>query len=340
MKASRSALAAVAALLFTVPCGAQQTGSDYAIPVGKVSGATLLPVTVPYTLDSGLMVVRATVGQSDEQLAVIDTSLPTCLVTPALASSLRLLTENTTEVQTLYGAIRVPMAHPQGLKVGGLVMTDVGMGAESPLEVLSSRRPAKGPAIWIGGSALSALTVTIDPVAKTITFADTRAQLPKKALVVPFKVQNGRIVLEVRANDSVSFSAVLSTGCTGTLLPAHVITALKLKDAATIAIQHPNGRPGTAAVVDLDELSIGQVKIPAVPAVYLHSDQPASKDELGVIGTDVLGEYRVTIQYALRKIAFEPLTAPDPVATAVKPDRRNGDIDMKTNPKRGFPRTP
>lgn len=307
------------ASFLAVACGAAraqqppQTGNSLgaAWDAGRIAPETLLPATIPFTFSDGLITVKAAVGDGAQQMAAVATALPICVIQPEAENTQALKVFGSRDVPTLYGPLAAQDAGKQRLTVFQVVATDVPCAVCDLYAGLSSKKSAAKPMIWLGYSFLGAAQVTIDPMQHQMTFRKAGTPFPKKAIIVPFELDNGRIEVEVKVDGRKPIPALVDTTAVGTLLPAEEGKALKLPSVAVYTASHPNGKKGKVTAVDLKELNIGRVRVNGVGALFF-SEGDADGLDAGpaIIGTDVLLRFRVTIDYSQRKMAFEALQAP------------------------------
>ncbi len=324
----RSILWALAFATACISSGAQPPGSGNAPAsswdTGQIAPETLLPATVPFTFVDGLLSVKATLADGTQQMAVIATALPICIVQPEVAQTQSLKVFGTRDVPTLYGPLSAQDAGKQRITIFQVVANNVPCAVCDLYAGLSSKKTSEKPMIWLGYSLLGAAQITIDPLQHQLTFRKAGTPLPKKASIIPFELKDGRIDVQVKFNGRKPVPALVDTTAVGTLLPTEEGRALKLPTVAVYNASHPNGKKGRVTVVDLKELSIGAAKVNQVPALFV-SEGDADGLDTGpaVIGTDVLLRFRVTIDYSMKKMALEPVRQPgDTVAPSAETPSR------------------
>ncbi|MGC8666531.1 MAG: retroviral-like aspartic protease family protein [Chthonomonadales bacterium] len=320
------------ALVFAAACGtcwAQQPSgpapsSAPTWDVGRIAPETLLPATIPFTFSDGLIIVKAALGDGTEQRAAVATALPLCIVQPELAQTQSLKVFGSRDVPTLYGPLAVQDAGKQRLTLFQVVANDVPCGVCDLYAGLSSKKSVGKPMIWLGYSFWGAAQITIDPAQHQLTFRKAGTPLPKKAFIIPFDLNDGRIEVQVKANGRKPIAALVDTTAVGTLLPAAEGRALRLPSVAVYTASHPNGKKGKVTAIDLKELSIGSAKVNQVPALFV-SEGDADGLDVGpaIVGTDVLLRFRVTIDYSMKKMALEAIQRPqESVVTSGEPPTR------------------
>src|SRR5438128_4644671 len=86
--------------------------------VGTVASAAALPATIPYSIQDGLIRIKAAVGNEQTQDAVIATGTQLSLITAGAASKLAIQNQGVVDLATLSGIARVPATQPQTLQIG------------------------------------------------------------------------------------------------------------------------------------------------------------------------------------------------------------------------------
>ncbi len=303
---------ASAAMLFTTtPITSALAQGAGSFTAGQLLQTSQMPDLIPFSVENGLIIVKAVVGDGLAESAIIDTGLPTCFIGPEYAAKRAMKPTGLRDAQILDRSVRVVGVPVQSVRINRVVISTVAFNMFDLFKHLSATPPKDAPLVWIGSSALAALSLTIDPQLQRLMLRPAGAPLPPNSTVVPFELKDGRIWIDVKVNGKKSFSALVDTGSVGTLLPASVAKALTLIPAATMPITHPDGKEGKVSAVELADLAIGGLKVTDVQAIYIEQGSKDGFDpEFGIIGNDVLLRYRITIDYAQKKIAFEKLAAP------------------------------
>lgn len=271
----------------------------------------VLPFTVPFEVWEGLLVIDAGIGSGRNQRAVLHTGLPHTVVTASLAHNRGLKAGETQQLPTLYGPMRTEAATIPLLRLGTLSFADIPARIGDLLRHHTGKSITDAPEIWLGASTLQLAAVTFDPAAGAVVFSKPLSAVPKGATVVPFELKDGRIVVEAKAGGK-RFPAVVDTASVSTLVPPEAGKAIAKNSPVTQPIRHPNGKSALAGLLQLKEISIGKLKVAPVSALYLAGGDSGGMDPaLGAIGTDILLRYRVTIDYAGKRLVFEkPLPTP------------------------------
>src|SRR5688572_26037647 len=237
---------------------------------GTVSSAAALPSSTTYSLQEGLIVIKVRVGTGIPQDAVLATGLPLSLITPDLATKQSIQGQGIFDLATLSGPARVQNSPPQPMTIGRVAVDNVPLGIFDLYTHLSSRPLPGSPAVWLGWSALGSLSITIDPEKREITFNPPSAPAPRKAMVFPFELQDGRMYVQAKLNGHRALRMLVDTASVGTLIPADAARALRLPELATLPIKTSGGKEARVTAVSLNELSFaGGVKIKDLKALYI-----------------------------------------------------------------------
>src|SRR5687768_16921136 len=95
---------------------------------GTVAASGGLPSTISYSLQDGLIVVKARIGTGVPQDAVLATGLPLSLINPDLATKQSIPSQGVFDLPTLGGPARVLSSRPQQFTIGRLMVDNVPIG--------------------------------------------------------------------------------------------------------------------------------------------------------------------------------------------------------------------
>jgi hypothetical protein len=287
---------------------------------GQIALGSLLPASLPYRLNQGMIQVKIAIADGIPQDAVIATGLPLTVVSPALAVKQSLKAGAVIDLPTLLGPVKAASLPSQSLHLGRLLLSGVPLAVFDLSAHLSSKGLKEPPSIWLGTSALGGVVATIDPERQVVVLAAPTAPLPNVAVKVPFELRNGRIYLQVKFNDQKATECLLDTTAAGSLLPADICKALKLTPLTTFPTTNADGKPIKVSAIEIPLVSIGALNVKDVQAVYVSEGVDTRADAgTAVLGNDILLQYRVTIHYPQRILAFEAIKAPG-TAVAVQPN--------------------
>jgi predicted aspartyl protease len=298
-------------LFLLIPFGLTSLTHAGNAQTGQPAPRASLPLSVPYETWNGLIVLKVAVRDGKPQSAILNTALSLCLATPTCALTSGIQQDISRDIDVLDRSVRITGAKPVTLHLDKLTMDGVDFGIFDLVAYLSSQKMPDAPPLWLGNSALAGFAVTIDPRQKQITFHPARSKLPAGAVIVPFELKDGRIWVEVRVNGKKTFRALLDTASVGLMIPARIASTLNLPPGAVVQTILPSGKEGKVTSVRLGEVALGDAKEKDVAALYVSEGAPDGfNSNLGILGTDFLLRYRVTIDYGQRKIALENLPPP------------------------------
>jgi hypothetical protein len=322
--------------------------------VGQLATQNQLPVTAPYGLVNGTIVLQASIKDNIPLNAVMATSLSICMIKPEIAQSQGVESGDLTKFTSLFGLRTISGAKPQIVHVGKATVNAVPMGMFDPLEALSGRKEANlsMPSLWLGNSFLGVFTVFIDPEKQEVSLKSITSTMPSKATIVPFEIDNGRLIILVKAA-GVSFKAIVDTTSMGTFLPERAAREAKIVPDATMNVTGPEGKKGVVGIGTVSELTVGDISIPLPRVLFAKEGNAGGMDpDLGILGNDFLLRHKVTISYSQGRIAFEKIsgnavtgagttkpTKPDPKTKPAEKPKKGKDAPPAINPQTVTPPT-
>jgi hypothetical protein len=168
--------------------------------------------------------------------------------------------------------------HPLSIQTGGIP------APEAPEEAAAPESPAKPPEV-------QAVEIPLRPSS------------PKR-FEVPYRDQEGntkRVIIDVTFNDRVTAPVILDTGAHGLFLWGALPDRLGLKSGVLVGVGGITG-DGLAVWTLVDKIQIGQFWESTLPARVV---KDLSRVAQGLIGMDVLSNYKVTIDPRRKVVAFE-----------------------------------
>lgn len=301
-------LPSLALALLSFPITQRTPGADGPTPVALPKTA-LLPVTLATEIWNGVPVVRGSLNGSAERFALctglnVSTILPTVYTRLSLPATGRRL-----RIEALDYTADAALAEIQTLQVGTFVANKAEVALFDVFGKLSQSLLQDTPAACLGYSVLGAFQVTFDLAGQTIRLDRPQATLPAGAEVIPIRIRNGRIWVQMRVPGGRPFPALVDTGTIGTLIPRAVAEKLHLKPVRTLNITRSDGKAGRLGFALIPRMQIGRTEIKDARITFLASEVPESEGGFAVIGTDLLRRFRVTINYARQKMAIAPLSS-------------------------------
>ena len=282
--------------------------SPFPLPTG-----VKFPVTLPCFLWHGLPMVTGGVNEKPQQF-IVDTGLNAVTVSQKVQAALSLpLTKSRYRVIALDYASDVPAVTLQDISLGQMVFLKVEATVMNVGSMLSPHAPPDSPQCWLGTPLLSAFQITLDTKNHACLLDSPKADAPKSddALTLPLTMKSGRIFARLTAPGAKPFLMLIDTGSPASILPLTTFDKLKLKPFKIQIIRLANRRNARAAQVVLPELLLGGASLKNLSVVSIAPDDPKDFDpDFGLLGMDILGRYRITINYARLKMTLIPYPEP------------------------------
>jgi hypothetical protein len=270
----------------------------------RISPATPLPVSQPYKVVEGAVSVEAGFGAGRSFVAILDTGMADCLVSPGLAERSQMSGTGEVMLASPLGHLRGAPAGAYTMRVGRLLVEGLPLCVGDPHAQYSAAPPKATADAWLGNACLSLCTFEVDPATEQVKFDRPDAPPMRGGAPIPIDTGTGRVQIRARVNNGADFEAVVSTGLRGTLLPASTVRALKLTVTSEKTVSVPGGGALRIGHVRLKELRLGAAKITDVPVLAALDDVPGVGGTTGIIGTDVLLRFRMQINYMRKQAVF------------------------------------
>ncbi len=312
----------------------------------RLSAGAALPAEIPFEIEAGALTVEAGLGAGLPFRAVVDTAIGDCLVSNRLATERGLGGTDEVIIASPLGHIRGTLGGRHSIRLGRVVIDGIPLCIADPIAQLSAAPPANGvpvPDAWVGNSALSLVSIEVDPARKRLTLADAGATPALRGgAAVPIDIASGRVEVRARANNAADFSAVVATGVRGCLVPRSLVQVLKLAAGQERSVALPGGGSVRVAAARLKELRLGSAKVNDVPVLAALDDIPGLNASTGLIGTDALMRFRMQINYARRQVVFvaarSPATGDSPAIRRSRPERQTQESRPSLSAHRSRPR--
>ena len=279
----------------------------FPLPVGAA-----YPVVTPCFLWRGLPTLEGRINGRPQRF-ILATGLNAVTVSDAVQAALQLpAAKRSYRVNALDNESEVPAVTLKTLDFGPLSFAGADACVMDVSSLLSPHNPPNTPQCWIGTPLLSTFQITLDIKKGEAVFDSPKAAAPKSddAITLPLTTQNGRIYVRMTIPGAKPFAALVDTGAPTTIAPFAACEKLKLKPFRTQALRLSRGRKARAASILLPTLQLGTATLKNLPVVCIAGDAPTDFDpNFGLLGMDILGRYRVTINYARAKLTLTPNTA-------------------------------
>ena len=163
---------------------------------------------------------------------------------------------------------------------------------------------------------LYAIVIALPVVAM---FAQQSAAFRGPPVTVTFELKTNLIVLDARINNS-SRRLILDTGASQTMLDTASIRDLHI-DASDRRTARGAGGDIEVSLAPLKSVTVGDARVENLTCIV--SDVSALAEKLGgnidgVLGYDFLSKFRLTIDYAARKLTLEPYAAAPAAAPRIE----------------------
>lgn len=266
---------------------------------------------------------------------ILDTGLNACAITPEASTRLK-ATSLTTQatITTLNETRTAPEAEFKNLQFNQIKFDSLRAVVTDAADLYTTTLQSDIPALWLGTPFLAAFQVTFDYTGHFISLDRPESPPPKGkgAITLPLEIHDGRLFTRVSVPKGGTFSALINTGTTGTLIPAAVAAKLKIKPTRTFDVKWAGGKKGRASLITLPEMQVARLSQQLVPVLYFEPDGDAEIDRaLGVLGADFLSHYKVVINMAHKKLTLIP-------PPLIKPaDGDDADTPSPVKPPKGKP---
>ena len=269
---------------------------------------------VPFRLvggDQPLIVVAARFNGSEPIDCALDTGASHAMLLPEVGARLGVKVEQTREAKGAGGAVIVQIGTAESVALGDAVARDVPILMSPELQRIGAAigLPLGGN---LGHSFLGRYRLTVDYERRTLTLRTpdeppdgtaARAELPF-TLAHPAKPL---ILLPVEV-DGQPFRFALDTGASTTVISPEVARRCDVQGASMPTMTGGGGAVAASAAV-IGSLAIGPVRVSRVRVAVAEFLEPLARAVGapldGIIGTNVLRRFRVTIDYPGKTLRLE-----------------------------------
>ena len=305
--------------MFSKPAAADPDGR------GEGGAGTMedLRVEVPIEYSMKLLFVDVAIADAESTFSfILDTGAGMTCISRGLAEQLGVESTGDMSAAGAGGALDAHAGRIDRLSIGALEVKDLDVMVLDigPLANMMGRR-IDG---ILGYNVLNRYATTIDIAGETLVFESSDAPLPsgEGRISVPFQVLMGIPVVEGLLNRVKKLDFLVDTGATMSVLPKAVAEELRPEQRLEGAVAAgADSRPIEMGIARYEELSLGDAKVSGPVFSYpLSSDR---QDPLGsaidtanrgVIGTAVLRNFRVTLNYDKATLVLEPVEPPEDAA--------------------------
>jgi predicted aspartyl protease len=273
-----------------------------------------LRAEVPFRLVGGeqpLIVVSARFNGSGPIDCALDTGASHAILLPEEAARVRISLEAARQAEGAAGPIEVRTGRADSIALGDAVARDVPVLVTSDLARISE---AIGLRLGgnIGYSFLERFRVTVDYQEQRLILSSPDEPAPTHAAraALPFTLAHPSkplILLPVRVHDR-PYQFALDTGASTTVISPAVARECRVETRAMPGMTGGGGVVAASAAV-LDSLEIDRVRVSRVRVAVAEFLEPlgqaigARLD--GIIGTNVLRRFRVTVDYPAKQLRLD-----------------------------------
>jgi hypothetical protein len=164
------------------------------------------------------------------------------------------------------------------------------------------------------GLAASPSGPSAHDAAEQAALAPPRFALARDTVIVPMRLEDGRILLDVRINGRGPFSFILDSGAQGHVITSDLASELALPTGPAMRAGSPGGQGLEGHVVTLDTLQIGGLTVLEAHGAALAGlpFPPGPAAPRGVLSPYRLGDLLVTLDYPHARVIFRRGSLPEP----------------------------
>jgi len=261
--------------------------------------------------DQPLIVIPARFNDSEPILCALDTGASHAMLLPEIAARLGIRAESTHQAQGAGGPIQIQMGKARTIALGEAEVSDV-----SVIMTEDFRRIGGAIGLPLGGNighnVLDRFRLTVDYAAAKITLETPDEPTPRHparaeltfTLAHPSKPL---LMIPVEIHDR-PYRFALDTGASTTVISPDVARECEV-DTTVIPDMTGGGGTVTASSALLRSLAIGHARISRVRVavadfVDMLSEVTGTRID-GILGTNVLRRFRVTIDYPAKSLRLE-----------------------------------
>jgi predicted aspartyl protease len=261
--------------------------------------------------DQPLLVVSARFNGSDPLDCVLDTGASHAMLLPEVAARLGVRVEETRQAQGAGGPVEVWIGTADTIALGDAVVRSVPLLMSPDLERIGRAVGARIDGN-IGHGFLRHFRVTVDYERQSLTLCspDEPADSRPARAELPFRLAHPAkplIVLPVKANGH-DFQFALDTGASITVISPEAARRCGVEGVAMPSMTGGGGAvpsaAGTLKSLAIDRVSISRVRVAIADFVGMLARVTGAPMD-GIIGTNVLRRFRVTIDYPAERLVLE-----------------------------------
>lgn len=286
---------------------------------GKTEDTDSLPTEVPFEFSVRLIFLEVWVEDAGDHCSfILDTGAGMTCLSKELAAELEVEALGGMSAAGAGGAFEAHTARLEELRVGDLRVNDLEVMVLD-LAPLASMMGKRIDGI-VGYNVLNRYTTTIDISGETLTFASSDDELPtgEDHFSVPFEVLMGIPVVKGTVDGVTELDFLVDTGATTSVLPKAAAEGLEPTQRLEGAVAAgADSRPIEMALARFSTLELGGATMDGPVFSYPLSSERVDPIGLsidasnrGVIGTSILSNFRVTLNYDKATMVLEPVEPP------------------------------
>jgi len=275
--------------------------------------------TIPLEYAMNMLFIEVGINDSDEPSSfIVDTGAGLTCISYEAADEFDVETHGDMSAAGAGGALKVKTAYLDSLVLGDLTVED--------LEVMVIDIATMGEMMGrridgiLGYNVLNRFATTIDIAGGYMTFADPEAPLPESegSGTMPFQVLMGVPVIKGVVDGTAEVDFLVDTGAAVSVLPRPVADGLKPESVLEGAMAAgADARPIEMTLARFTELALDGITVHepvfSSPAGSPKEDPLGSTIDTGtrgVLGTAILGNFRLTLNYDTATLHLDPVESP------------------------------
>ena len=285
---------------------------------GPVGGAAELstnpPVsTLKFRLQNGLVMVPATVNESEPLSFLLDTGYSITTIHPRLVEPLKLPRAGSVTIVGIAGEEAAPMYSGAEFTLGTATYRPRRVAAV-PSEARRRRRDG-----ILGSGLFRRFVVQLDFRTTTMRlFNPEDFVYTGKGMKVPLRLDREtpelRAVIPLSDGRTIEGRFELDTGCDdGVCLGRPFVAENKLEEVLAVAdggVKRGTGGDARISSGEIPLLRLGEAEARKVSASFFREGSPAGEGLAGHLGMQTLRQFHVTIDFRRREMILESITAP------------------------------
>lgn len=275
------------------------------------------PHRVPFEITNNLVILQGSINGSKPLAFILDTGASTTVISDSRAKELGLKLEGKTDATTQGGSIEASFVKGVSLNLSGVEFPKMTLAAIR-LSGLEAGLGRKVDGI-LGYEIFNRFVVEIDYASKVVTFYEPQGyEYSGRGEVIPISIEDNTpfVVGKITGPKTIEGNFLIDTGAPGILNIAGPFAA---KHKLLNSVPHTISITSGALLAGRSSGKIGRVKgfqmgslVIKKPVVNFSQDtggsegDEASTEYGGLIGGEILGRFKLIIDYSRKQIILEP----------------------------------